>query len=302
MERWPLSRSTLIIGGTGTLGRALLERIDPSDCVVFSRDELKHQEIKRKYPGVATFIGDIRDQSGLTRCMAIHRPKRVFHVAALKHVDVLEENPEEAFLTNIEGTINVAETASMEGVEKLYFTSTDKAVLPINVYGMTKALAESYLLNRNVSRRKFDATQYLVFRWGNIIGSRGSAINFFLDTLVREGKAYITDRSMTRFWMKIEDAVDYMLKYNGPIDRVNFPVMKAASVVDVIKACAVVLDVTDYKLEVCGVRPGEKIHECLYSSHEMCIRSDTGLQYTFEELVHLVETFVASKKVEITSA
>ena len=278
-------RTTLIIGGTGTLGRALLETMDPREVIVFSRDELKQNQLRRDFPGVRCVLGDIRDRHSLERAYDLGPIMRVFHVAALKHVDVLEENPEEAYKTNVLGTVNSAEVAKARRVRAFYFTSTDKAVLPVNCYGMTKGIAERILLNYN----RTPGPQFKVFRWGNIIGSRGSVVGYFAKTIKDEGKVYITDLNMTRFWMRIEDAVKYMLSFDGPIDQVNYPPMKAASVVDLAGAVAEAMGEPEPLPEVTGIRPGEKIHECMWSSHDGCLRSDTAEQFTREELVALVK-------------
>lgn len=283
-----LTRSVLLIGGTGTLGKALLDQLDVNDCVVFSRDELKQHELRHKYPGLKTVLGDIRSPESLNKAM--EGIKTVFHVAALKHVDVLEENPEEAYATNIVGTMNSAQAAIKHGVREFYFTSTDKAVLPINVYGMTKAISERYLLHLN--QNEPFSTRFNVFRWGNIVGSRGSAVNLFAKTLKEKNKVYITDRRMTRFWMRIEDAVNYMLTFKGDNTRVNYPDMKAAPVLDMATAIADVLGIKKFDVEVVGIRPGEKLHECLHSDHEQCIRSDNSPRLSLEELKHLVEPIV----------
>lgn len=281
-------KNILIIGGTGTLGQELLRQLNTDECVVFSRDELKQHDLRRRYPGLKTVLGDIRNADSLARAM--DGIKTVFHVAALKHVDVLEEHPEEAYATNIVGTINSAQAAIRANVQDFYFTSTDKAVLPINVYGMTKAISERYLLNLN--QDKPFSTRFNIFRWGNIVGSRGSAVNLFAKTLKEQGKAYVTDRRMTRFWMRIEDAVNYMLSFNGDNTKVNFPEMKAAPVLDMVAAIAEVLGVKSYDIEVCGIRPGEKLHECLHSDHDHCVRSDTADRLTIDELKALVRPIV----------
>lgn len=284
-----MSRSTLIVGGTGTLGRALLKTMDASEVIVFSRDELKQHELRQKYPDIKCIIGDIRDKKSLAKCYG-NGISKVFHVAALKHVDVLEENPEEAYRTNVLGTINSAELAMQNGVNSFYFSSTDKAVLPINVYGMTKAISERYLLNQNVEKAFY--TRFKVFRWGNIIGSRGSVVGLFVKSLKEKNKIYVTDKRMTRFWLRIEDAVKYMTESKGDFTRVRFPDMKGAKVVALADAIADVMGIKDYKTVDIDIRPGEKLHECIYTSHDSCIRSDTSPHYSHDELVELVKPTV----------
>lgn len=278
-------RTTIIIGGTGTLGNALLETMDTSKVIVFSRDELKQQQLKQKYPDLKCVIGDIRSKRSLDYCYEDNQIENVFHVAALKHVDVLEDNPEEAYRTNVLGTIVSAELAKNRGVFNFYFSSTDKAVMPINVYGMTKAISERYLLNQN---RGNLSTMFRVFRWGNILGSRGSVVGLFAKSLKEEGKVRITDNRMTRFWLPITDAVDFMLNNNMDHRKVNFPDMKGARVIDLAQAIANVLNIKKFKIESIPIRPGEKLHECVYSSHDVCIRSDNSARFTQEELENLV--------------
>ncbi len=285
-----LKRNILIIGGTGTLGQELLKKIDPCKTIIFSRDELKQHELRHKYPNLKCVIGDIRDQKSLEYAFD-DNIEWVFHVAALKHVDILEHNPEEAYKTNILGTINSAELAKKYNVTNFYFTSTDKAVMPVNVYGMTKAISERYLLNQNKSEPS--GTVFRVFRWGNILGSRGSVVSLFVNSLKEENKIYVTDKKMTRFWIRIEDAVRYMLGFKGDSTKVNFPEMKTASICNLGKAIADVMGIKRFEIKEIGIRPGEKIHECLYSSHDKCIRSDDiSLAYSHSELVDLIRPIV----------
>lgn len=272
----------LIIGGTGTLGHALVEKLGPESCIVFSRDELKQQNMRKKFNGLKTVLGDVRDQQSLVNAMM--GVQRVFHVAALKHVDILEEYPEEAFHTNVNGVVNAANAAKICGVKNFVFTSTDKAVLPINVYGMTKAMAEKYLLQQNKEQSE---TAFNVYRWGNIIGSRGSAIHFFAKTLREQKTAYITNVNMTRFWMLIEDAVEFMLSYQDP-HKVCFPQMKAAPVIDVVRAVANILKIDEYKTVITGIRPGEKLHESLHYDFDFNIKSDTAPRHSVASLEKMI--------------
>lgn len=278
-----------IIGGTGTLGNALvrtiLDKNPTADVLCFSRDELKQQDMKRVYPTVNYVIGDIRDKLSLRN--ALHGRDTIFHVAALKHVDVLEKNPTEAIKTNILGTINVAEVAIEHGASHVVFSSTDKAVLPINVYGMTKAVSERYLLNLNGQTK----TKFSVFRWANVMGSRGSVIHHFANTLKDRGVVQITDERMTRFWIHIQDAVDFMLSnyHLASESEPMIPPMKASSVLELAAATAEYFGIESYQTEIIGIRPGEKLHECLFSSHDYCVRSDTANKFTKDELKTLIE-------------
>lgn len=277
----------VILGGTGTLGTCLTEKLTRlgNDVVCFSRDELKQQEMKKRFPDVRYVIGDIRDKASLKP--VLQGAYAVFHVAALKHVDVLEANPTEAIKTNVLGTINVAEAAIEAGVEQVVFSSTDKAVLPINTYGMTKATSERYLLNLNAQQAK---THFSVFRWGNVMGSRGSVVHAFAKSIQDDGEVRVTDPRMTRFWIHINDAVDFMLEnfQSAPNGEVMIPRMKAAGVLDLAEATAKSVGVKKFSIKLVGMRPGEKIHEVLFSSHDYCLRSDTAEKYSQAELTDLV--------------
>lgn len=278
----------LIVGGTGTLGtaviRALLKRNRKTVITVFSRDELKQKKTKELFPTVNCVLGDIRDLASLqTACRG---KDVVFHFAALKHVEVAEANPEECIKTNVFGTINVARACLDNGVKYCVFSSTDKAVLAINTYGMSKAISEKYLHQMN----SYGITHFSVFRWGNVLGSRGSVIHSFIDSLKKNKTVYITDTKMTRFWIHIDDAVRYMLDNfdDAPADRPLIPSMKAAPVVQLARLTADHLGMANYKVEISGVRPGEKFHECILSDHERCVRSDNHVQYNDEELTSLI--------------
>ncbi len=280
----------VIIGGTGTLGTCLIEKLyADNEITCFSRDELKQQDMKRRFPNVRYVIGDIRDKQSLRPVVA--GADAVFHVAALKHVDVLEENPTEAIKTNILGTINVAEACMEAGVEHVVFSSTDKAVLPINTYGMTKAVSERYLLSLNARQSK---THFAVYRWGNVLGSRGSVIHTFAKSIREEGQVRVTDPRMTRFWIHISDAVDFMLDtyQNADPKEPMIPKMKAAPVMEIAEAMAKLIGVDNLKVSFVGLRAGEKIHETLISSHEYCVRSDNCPKLSPDELEAMLKRVV----------
>jgi UDP-N-acetylglucosamine 4,6-dehydratase len=281
----------LIIGGTGTLGQAILKHIDDNftntAVAVFSRGELKQKELEVEYgDDIQYFIGDIRDHDAVYNAIDCFEPDIVFHVAALKHVDKMEHNVMECIKTNVLGTENVLDCCLSNHVSFLVFSSTDKAVLPVNAYGMSKALSEKLLLD---SRRKQDKTHISIYRWGNVVGSRGSFINRIFNCLSIDSPVPITHPEMTRFWINIDTAVDYMFDSYQDRSDVFIPrhLMKAAKIVDVVAACAEIMG-KEPKLYTMGIRDGEKIHECLYSSHDECYRSDTCEQYTREELIDLV--------------
>lgn len=287
----------LILGGTGTLGKSLIKRILalPEDVSVtcFSRCELKQKGLRDeiKDPRLQFVLGDIRDRDFLFYVFS--GMDTIFHVAALKHIDSMEENPEESVKTNIVGTINVADAAISCRVPYVVFSSTDKAVEPINVYGNSKAISEKILLRRN-ALQKF--TQFSIYRWGNVVGSRGSAIPMFAKTLKDEGKAYLTDSKMTRFWIRIEEAIDFVMKsYRIPSNEVRIPDMKAASVVRVIEETAKIMGIDTFEILEIGKRRGEKIHEDLTSKFDTKrkhLNSGTAAHYTVEELHTIIRPIV----------
>lgn len=294
---------TAILGGTGTLGQALTTRLlaDGHEVHIFSRCELKQAEMAKRFPAEAEFkirftVGDIRDAQGLRTFMDRVKPDVVYYAAALKHVDVLERNPEQAVYTNILGTINVADACEAARVPVCVFSSTDKAVDPINVYGMSKGIAEGILFNRN--RLNKEGTRYSVFRWGNIVGSRGSAIPKFIESLKKNEVVTVTDPEMTRYWIRIEDAVDFVIRkqFSANLFDAEVPPMKSATVYEVIEALAEMLDVRSYRLREIGNRGGEKMHEMIRSLHSVVPQgSETAERYTKEELKELFK-FAAGAK------
>lgn len=279
----------LILGGTGTLGQELARKLllNPRTerVTIFSRCELKQKQMQSDFghhPLLHFRVGDIRDKESLLS--ACRKIDVVFHVAALKHVDVLEENPEESVKTNILGTMNVAEAAIKCGVQFVVFSSTDKAVDPINVYGMSKGISEKILLRQNEIQNE---TTFLVYRWGNVIGSRGSVVGRFVEDLKKFNRVYLTSLEMTRFWIRIEDAVEFMLSTYSqhPGNEVMIPEIKSATLPQVVRVLAKITGVDHYSMQVVGVRRGEKLHEALRSEHDYDpLNSETSDAYSDEEL------------------
>lgn len=259
-------KSILITGGTGSFGKNfikfLLENSKAKKIIVFSRDEFKHFQMQKEYtdPRLRFFIGDIRDKERLMRAFA--NVDIVVHAAALKHVPMLEYNPFEAVKTNILGTQNVIDAAIDTGVKKVLLISTDKAALPVNLYGSTKLCAEKLFIAGNFYSP--DKTKFAVVRYGNVIGSRGSII----ETLLAQPNTdvvNVTDMEMTRFWLRIEDSfklVSFALENmeGGETFIPKMPSMKIADMFDAIAPQA--------KKEVVGIRPGEKLHEILLTEQE----------------------------------
>jgi len=256
----------LVTGGTGSFGRAFIERVlsehNPERVVVFSRDELKQYDMRAQFsddPRLRFFIGDIRDRHRLTR--AFRGIDYVIHAAALKQVDTAEYNPFEFVATNITGSQNVVEAALDADVRKVVALSTDKASSPINLYGATKLVADKVFQSANHYAGKQD-TRFSVVRYGNVLGSRGSVVPFFKQ-LAKEGKDLpITDPNMTRFWITLDQAVDFVVSSlemmrGGEVFVPKIPSMK---ILDLAKAIA-----PDSATVASAIRPGEKLHEEMIS-------------------------------------
>ena len=261
--------SILITGGTGSFGQAFLRRIldteSPARVAVFSRDELKQYEMKQAFgddPRIRFFLGDIRDRDRLR--LALHGVDFVVHAAALKQVDTAEYNPMEYVKTNILGSENVMLASIDAGVKKVVALSTDKASSPVNLYGATKLTADKLFVSGNHYSHSYGTT-FCVVRYGNVMGSRGSVIPFF-DSLAKQGQPLpITDRRMTRFWITLPRAVDFVLKSfmsmrGGELYVPRIPSMKVA---DLARAIA-----PEVELVEVGIRPGEKLHEEMISSED----------------------------------
>ena len=255
----------LITGGTGSFGKKcteiILERYKPKKLIIFSRDELKQFDMAQvfspeKYDCLRYFIGDIRDKDRLHR--AFHRVDIVIHAAALKQVPAAEYNPTEVIKTNIYGAQNIVNVAADRGVKKVIALSTDKAANPINLYGATKLCSDKLFIAANAFVSG-DESRFSVVRYGNVVGSRGSVIPFFLEKK-KEGVLPITDPRMTRFWITLEQAVEFVLKcleimVGGELFVPKIPSMK---ITDLAKAIC-----SECKTEIVGIRPGEKLHEVM---------------------------------------
>ena len=262
------NKTVLVTGGTGSFGKKfikiLLEKYNPAKVIVFSRDELKQHEMRVagfNQENLRYFIGDVRDLGRLRR--AVEGVDIVVHAAALKQVPACEYNPIEAIKTNIEGTSNVVEAVLDSGVRRVLMLSTDKAVSPANLYGATKLAAEKLTIQSNAYAGGRE-TRFSCVRYGNVVGSRGSVVPVFLRQR-DSGKLTITDARMTRFWLSLEQGVNFVINaiekmYGG---EVFVPKIPSTTIPDLAKAIA-----PDAELEVIGIRPGEKLHEVLISEDE----------------------------------
>jgi UDP-N-acetylglucosamine 4,6-dehydratase len=261
--------SILITGGTGSLGRALisflLTNTKARRIAIFSRDELKQLELRNHFkddPRLRWFIGDIRDLERLKR--AFHGVDFVIHAAALKQVDTGEYNPMEFIKTNVLGSQNVIDAAIDAGVKKVVALSTDKASSPINLYGATKLTADKLFIAANNYSMAY-GTSFSVVRYGNVLGSRGSVVPFFRQ-IAESGKPLpLTDVRMTRFWISLEQAVEFVIDSfeimnGGELFVPRIPSMKLIDLAMAISPNSEIIEV--------GMRPGEKLHEEMISSDD----------------------------------
>ena len=261
--------SILITGGTGSFGKAFLQRVlerhNPARVVVLSRDELKQYEMRNTWGDdsrVRFFLGDIRDRDRLH--MALRGVDYVVHAAALKQVDTAEYNPMDFVKTNILGSENVIQASLDAGVKKVVALSTDKASSPVNLYGATKLTADKLFISSNHYAVE-GGTRFAVVRYGNVMGSRGSVIPFFRDLAARGEPLPITDRRMTRFWITLPKAVDFVIDSFNDMSggELYVPRIPSMKVVDLAEAIAPGTETVEI-----GIRPGEKLHEEMISSED----------------------------------
>jgi len=263
-------KAVLVTGGTGSFGRKfvqiVLQEYRPKKLIILSRDELKQHEMRQVYPDtdgspVRYFIGDVRDKERLYR--AFKDVDIVVHAAALKQVPACEYNPFEAIQTNIIGAKNVVDASIDLGVEKVIAISTDKAVNPINLYGATKLCAEKLFVQGNSYAGK-GGTRFSCARYGNVLGSRGSVVPVFKKQR-ESGKITVTDKRMTRFWITLEQGVRFVIRCIEQMQggEVFVPKIPSMLIMDLAKAVA-----PECKIELIGIRPGEKLHEVLISRDE----------------------------------
>lgn len=282
-------KTILITGGTGSFGKKFVEHFlkkhSPRRLVVFSRDEQKHVDMMRnhfpqdKYPQIRYFIGDVRDLPRLRR--AFVGVDYVVHAAAMKHVDIAEYNPQECIATNVNGANNVISAAIDCGVKKVVALSTDKAANPINLYGATKLCSDKLFVAAN-SLAGAGGTRFSVVRYGNVIGSKGSVIPLFIKK--REtGVLSITDPRMTRFWISLDQGVELVMKafemmHGGEIFVPKIPSMKMMNLAMAIGP--------ECKIKEIGIRPGEKLHECMISEDDARQTLEFDEYYIIEPAFH----------------
>ncbi|MES2975048.1 MAG: UDP-N-acetylglucosamine 4,6-dehydratase (inverting) [Pseudomonadota bacterium] len=270
------NKSVLITGGTGSFGHQYVQTIlagyKPSRIVVFSRDELKQYEMAQRFNAdcMRYFIGDVRDGERLSQAMK--GVDYVIHAAALKQVPAAEYNPMECIKTNIHGAENVIKAAIANNIEKVIALSTDKAANPINLYGATKLASDKLFVAAN-NMVGGGRTRFSVVRYGNVVGSRGSVVPLFMKLLAEGAKSLpITDPRMTRFWISLQQGVDFVLDNFRRMQggEIFVPKIPSIRMVDLAEAMA-----PGVPTQVVGIRPGEKLHEI------MCPSDDSHLTLSF---------------------
>mgnify|MGYP001211472274 CR=1 FL=1 len=291
----------LVTGGTGSFGNMFVETVlknfKPKKIIVFSRDELKQFEMNERLYNLNKkssfgklddklrfFIGDVRDLDRLK--IAFNGVDYIVHAAALKHVPSSEYNPIECIKTNIIGAENVIQAAIHNNVKKVIALSTDKASNPLNLYGATKLASDKLFIAANniVGKTK---TRFSVVRYGNVIGSRGSVIPLFKKLISQEAKFLpVTHKEMTRFWISLKEGVDFVIKsfYRMHGGEIFIPKLPSIKILDLIKALN-----KNIKIKYTGIRPGEKIHETMFSSDESNNTWDFGDHYVIAPFINFFD-------------
>lgn len=272
----------LVTGGTGSWGQTLisllLKRYDVREIVCFSRNENQQVLMKRQHGSKVKFVlGDVRDSDAILNATA--GADFIFHLAALKHVPLCEEMPHETIKTNINGTQNVINAALKNKVSKVIYVSSDKAVEPINVYGMTKAVGEKLIIQANCLS---DYTKFVCIRGGNVMGSSGSVIPLFIDRLKQKLPLLITDKNMTRFFLTLEQAIQLLFKavensIGGETFVMNMPSCYINDLAEVLME-----HYGKTEIKITGMRPGEKLDEILVSKYE------SPLAYRYDDNYYVI--------------
>jgi len=294
-------KSFLITGGTGSFGQTIVEKLLQSDIKnvkVFSRDEAKQDLMRQKISDKRlTFIlGDIRNFESVKN--AVFGVDYLFHAAALKQVPTSEDFPWEFVQTNIQGTHNILQALEGSSVEKAVFLSTDKAVYPVNAMGMTKALMEKLVKSSKYSH----STIPIITRYGNVIGSRGSVIPYFIESIKNFGSVKVTNPQMTRFMMSLNESVELVLFAfaNGQSGDLFVQKSPAATVLTIVKALEILMNLNEIQIDEVGVRPGEKMHETLLTNEERNSCIESALYFQVKRSIELESNSKNSQKLGIT--
>ncbi|HIP60431.1 MAG TPA: UDP-N-acetylglucosamine 4,6-dehydratase (inverting), partial [Campylobacterales bacterium] len=281
----------LITGGTGSFGKKyteiLLKKYKPNKIIIFSRDELKQYEMAQKFNDkcMRYMIGDVRDLDRLKKAMyGVHY---VIHAAALKHVPIAEYNPMECIKTNINGAGNVIDAALECGVQKVIALSTDKAANPINLYGATKLASDKLFVAAN-NIRGGRRTEFSVVRYGNVVGSRGSVVPLF-QRLISEGVSElpVTEEHMTRFWITLEQGVDFVLKNFERMQggEIFIPKISSMTMLNLAKTLA-----PNLGIKIIGIRPGEKLHEVMIPKDDSYLTLEFDDHYVIQPSITFTQT------------
>ena len=279
------NKTIVISGGTGSWGQELTEQLlekDPKKIIIFSRGELAQVNMQRKFNDerIKYVIGDVRDADAVNRLFS-KGIDYVFYLAALKHVPVCENQPQEAIKTNIGGTINIINAAIKNKVKTVIDVSSDKACLPNNLYGMTKAVGEKLIIQANTLT---EDTNFICVRGGNVLGSNGSVVPLFIDQIKKSNEITVTDGSMTRFFLTLPEAITLLFQavensVGGETYVMNMP---SFYISDVAKVLINHYGNADISIKEIGIREGEKMHEVLISEHEV------HRSYTFNEDYYVI--------------
>ena len=288
------NKNILITGGTGSFGNlfveTVLKKFKPKKLIIFSRDELKQSVMNQKFPKekykcIRYFIGDVRDQTRLE--LAMQDVDYVVHAAALKQVVAAEYNPMECVKANIGGAENVVKAAMETNVSKVIALSTDKASDPINLYGATKLTSDKIFVSSNNIVGEKRKTKFSVVRYGNVVGSRGSVVPVFKHFIDKgKNELPITDEKMTRFWITLKQAVDFVLKSFERMQggEIFVPKIPSIRVVDLARAMA-----PKSKIKIIGIRPGEKLHEKMCSIHEVNLTLEFKDHYLIQPSINFYD-------------
>jgi FlaA1/EpsC-like NDP-sugar epimerase len=289
------NQTILVTGGTGSWGYELVRQLltyNPKEIRIFSRNESNQFTMKQEFdsnPKLNFIIGDIKEKDALLE--ACDGVDYIFHLAALKHVPVCEDQPIEALKTNVIGTQNIIDAAVSCHVKRVIYISTDKASNPSNFYGLSKAMGERLIIHANTLNTE---TTFVCIRGGNVLGTNGSVIHVFKKQIQEKGKIGITDLEMTRFFLTIEEAIKLVFKatFESMGGEIFVMKMPACKIIDLAHVLIEASNKENVEVEILGIRPGEKIHELLLSEYE----STTTIAYDEEYFVILPQIHIAGLK------